>query len=291
MSTGAKILNEERNICDLLVNESKKVEFVRGSFLGALLKERFNSLDMRSQYGGLKQFIYQYCEGQIIWVRKTGADDVYVHISNVNKGNLPSRDSSSLPLRSGESFWKAFSNPENGRELIIDKHSLQLSVKDVDAPMPEGFSNLEKLSREDHRKIAKDFLSSIESSIESHLKLQFEASLKEDDFWPNWTKLVNEHKDDGLYSRWLKWRQEQILKLFQDRVFAIGLSEDKVFQVHRVFKDSGVRTAPSKSTISTVPPSHFTQSRQGLHDIVHIAIDNMTEDELKKSLAAVRGFG
>ena len=91
-------------VCSLISSLALEHDEVTGSSIGLFLRSKYPGIRIRSEYGGVRNFIDTYCAKDIIHVRKQGEDDVYRHRSKLLYDGVSSEDSETA------SAWRAFSD-------------------------------------------------------------------------------------------------------------------------------------------------------------------------------------
>jgi hypothetical protein len=207
-------VEETASLVSLIVQTCLENETVLGTNLGNAIKVKFPDLNLKLQFGGLRKFIQDYCADQVVYVRAQGGDGVYAHVSKA-AGAAPTPTSTA---------WAALVDPNVHSQLAVDRASGTLQIYGSGAVIPEALIRLDKISPEEHRTIAKEFLPLIPTASRS----LFESALNEEPFWLKWTAAFRNLADRELSVSWMKWRYEKIVALFEGRLRSASLSDDAV---------------------------------------------------------------
>jgi hypothetical protein len=263
-------------IKSFIIGKAKERNQINGSALGWAIRKEF-PVDIKARYGSLRRFIDRYCAEEIKWIGKSGDNDLYTLKSNTESFGPPDNATTS-PSRTEESvnsFWKVFNNPKVKEGLILNTSTGDLGIGNDNEPLPEQFIQVEKVTSEEYRRIAFDFLPKLADSKRS----EFRQVLSIDDFWPNWSLLVRKYRRQGVFREWLKWRDDKVCEIFQNRLKG-QVSEPICEQALRNLRDS-LQKAP-KPTRSKPSTDRSLDKRDGdLRRIIHAAIDKMSDEELR----------
>lgn len=266
---------------EFIVEYLKGTGEVMGSALGSKLRSKFPNIDLK-ECGGLKRFIENNCKDEVVTVRSPSRLDVYVHVSHIPLGvTLESqRDLRQTSQEQSESIWRVFSNPNLTLEVLVNSKTGHPTISSDGESIPESFIKIDKISREEYRDMAWRFLPVVNESRQAELR----EALDLEDFWPRWANLVNKNRADGTFERWREWRKEHIIQLFENRLKSANLPEQIIEKASTAFKESqerAPRTKQLKPTGRGEVTKHNT-SVYSLRDIIHSAIDRMSEDELRR---------
>jgi len=269
-------MDEERTrqIASFIEQFCSTRQIADGSSIGLSLRQHFPDLDLKTEYGGLRRFIEQNLRDSVKFVEKKGGDNLFAHVSK-SIGAVPS-----VPSLSGrldrDLPWKALVDPHVTRQLAVDTATGELSVCAAEDQPAQGAIAVSKLSDDEHRVIAKDFI----PQLPPDSRARFDSALRETNYWPRWTAALNVDRD--VFRKWLRWRRDRILKLFADRLQPLGLSEE----VARRATDAMARLKPAASDTTGDSRGRFEptprQHDRSLHDLAHAALNGMQEEELRR---------
>lgn len=254
---------------------------IMGSTLGSRLRSKFPDIDLK-EYGGLKRFIENNCKDEVVTVRGRGRLDAYTHVSHTPPGvtSESQRDLLQIPQGESESIWRVFSNPNLPLEVLVNSKTGRPMISSDGESVSESFINIDKISREEYRDMAWEFLPVVNESRQAELR----KALDLEDFWPRWAKLVNKNRADGTFERWREWRKEHIIRLFENRLKLANLPDHIIRKASTAFKESQEYVHRMKQPKPT-GGGELTKHNSGAHslrDVVHSAIDRMSEDELRR---------
>jgi hypothetical protein len=234
---------------------------------------------MKAEYGGLKRFIREHCTDEVKFVRKHGGDDIFSHISNLAPATeieSPKEDSTFKEGRN-ESYWKAFSNPNIKKGLLLDSSNGHLIIANNNDLIPETFIRIEKVTQDEYRQMAKDFLEGLDDSKKS----EFQQAFSFDDFWPYWSTLLRKYRSDGILKDWLKWRDDNVQNLFEKRLLATKMPSNVIDNAIHELKHSLEKQIKPKRPHDSIhkQPESINES---LRSVIHEVIDRMSEEELRR---------
>ena len=289
---------QQSELREFIVQQCRQSPELLGSRLGNLIQEHFRGQSgeidaaayIKNHFGGLKQFIAEECKDEVVLIRKSGSDNVYAHISNVDApmgivGNSHSNKTSP---------WRAFSNPNLAVDIIVSPETGEIQVWDFESQPPDSFLRVGKLTREDYREMARDFLPRIS---QPEVRVQLSDVLKADEFWSQWSLILNSHKNDGVYTSWIRWRNGEIVTRFRAALVSASLPHNIVEMAVRSLEESHVKVPPRESSKFMYPrkpvlpeASRDTSSsiqrnnnrQEDIWALMHSAIDRMSEDELRQ---------
>jgi hypothetical protein len=235
-------------------------------------------------FGGLRRFIQDQCTGRVVYVGAKGGDAIYAHVSKLGIQIQLESKSALMPTP-----WATFVDPNVRGQLAVDPILGSLHVYSAEEQCPQSLVPVDKLSLEEHRIIAKEFLPFIPVASQS----SFESALRENAFWPKWRAAFNSLADRELFPHWMKWRCTKIMTIFEQRLRSVGISDqDLVSAITSKFKESKqIKVASTKSTSAMVPTrfrrsvGDSSNSRSGATDVLlrkiaHLAIDSMSDRDI-----------
>ena len=250
-------------------------ETVLGTNLASEIKVRFPDLNLKLQFGGLRRFIQDHCSDRVVYVRAQGGDGVYAHLSKAGTKAPSESKPTSTPTA-----WATFVDPNVHSQLAVEPVSGSLHVYVASGKPEEKLIPVRKISIEEHRVIAKEFVPLIPIASQS----PFESALSEDAFWPKWTAAFKTLTDREIYTKWMKWRYEKIVGLFEERLRSAGLSDDAVTSaISELQKSKQVKLASTKSTaamVSTTPRGSLDYSL--LRELAHSVINSMGDGDIRR---------
>jgi hypothetical protein len=266
-------------IKDIIIHKLRESKEVAGSDLGYSITQKFPEINMKAKYGGLKRFITEYCFDEVIWLRKRGADDIYSRAINTSLKKIePPEEFVQVAQDSLESFWRAFSNPNTVYTVVLNKITGELSLKKNDEPVREPFIRVEKVSREEYRQIAWDFLPQLDEAQ----RIEFRQSLSLDDFWPHWSALINKYKKEGVLDTWLQWRTERIRTIFENRLKLADVTSTVTEQAVNQLTQPPKKRPLSHQARATRDDIEKNIDEDQLRKIIHTAIDKLSLEELRR---------
>jgi hypothetical protein len=252
---------------------------VVGAQLGNSVRQAFPSLNIKLEYGGLQSFIKQHCQGKLFWVGKNGPDDVYTTVQPATpETNLNTSEQISAP------FWQAFANPERNFIPVINLASGSFaSVPNGQTP-PAGFVEVKKLTEDEHRTFAKEFLLFVDHQDRAILG----PIVSKNNFWPEWSERITVQAFGRYRSKWLTYRFHRILNSLEARLSELGISEQMRLGILEKVKESkdprrnAERAEAANRAVSSVAMSQISGNLSELRQLAHKAIDSMGEDELRR---------
>jgi hypothetical protein len=289
----------ENEVADFIIEKLTFARRLTGASLGKTIRDKFSQLDLKTTYGGLSQFINIYCGDKVVQLGHQGGDIMFALKDTDGEGQSGSPFIPSTP----KELWLAFTNPSAASDIVVDSDTGQLHVDAGDEVLPNNHFRIQPITKEDYRIIAREFLNDIEKPLQDELQ----EAVQEDDFWPKFSTILRQHKDEGILDHWLKWREQQILGLFKSRLDQVGLPEDiqlraigylkysREQKLPTMPKPSLIKTNPSQSMQWSLNPKRLAQATQDnryktsdtrstidLRSILHDAIDTIEEVELRR---------
>jgi len=104
-----------------------------------------------------------------------------------------------------------------------------------------------------------------------------------EDFWSEWSRLINRHTSDGVYGQWLAWRLKAINSILTERLVAGGISEDMILAVvNTVFESRASIESLGKNQKQTQESMIEASVSSDLRSLAHVAIEQMSEKDLRQ---------
>lgn len=269
-------------IRNFIIDRAKERNHITGSALGFEISQKF-PVDIKATYGGIKTFITTYCSEELEWIgkeggRKDGNDIVALRSSpGLAERPEPATATPSHEYESRNSYWRVFTNPKIKERLILNKFTGDLEIRgDGQEILPEPLMLVEKVTSEEYRQMARAFLPQIEDDT---AKSEFIQALSFVDFWPSWSALMSKYRS-GIFKAWLTWRDAKVYEIFQERLKAHDVPELITSKSLTTLKES-LHWKPSRTSQPKPPRVYTNDTNSELREIVHAAIDKMSDTELK----------
>jgi hypothetical protein len=220
-------MSSQEDIRTLIVQLAMSSPECYGSKLGHELRLLCPDVDMRRDYGGLRQFIEAFCADAVRWLRKRGGDDVYAHISYLVTPNTEDDGNVELaPTLSAvpADVWAAFTRPSSSLVLLVDRNTGVLSVGGEGQVFPINSLRVPRLTTEDYRAMCREFLGGLVGATSRQLS----QALEIEDFWSAWSRLLKEPRHASAYREWIRFRYGRILKGFETKLREMDLAGEVV---------------------------------------------------------------
>ncbi|WP_143080767.1 hypothetical protein [Variovorax sp. YR750] len=184
---------------------------------------------------------------------------------------------------SGSKLWQFFSNPSVKSGIWVNAEGRIRSAA-LGVSLEEGFKELPRLTTEDYRSLAHQFLSEIPNQA---VRPQLEAILGLEDFYSAW---VNELRilpsgDEEIHRKWDSVRFEHIAKRLGDALIEAGVGEAKAAEIvarARMRKSTRpVAPGPAGQAEHASAPTPMDDAAK-LRQLVHAAVDLMSIAELRE---------
>lgn len=185
--------------------------------------------------------------------------------------------------RSG-GFWSAFTNPTLNDLLAIDKASTTLRVLPQHSLLEPPLIEVPKVTVEEHRQTAIDFVAHIDPVDRPH----FQSVASAPDPGPMWFWRIKDFAGGKYSSSWLDFRTSAFEKLFKERLIQLGLEQTAIEGLvvkfletkHRRFRyDSEIPPGqPYSSPSASIP---IAGDEDAIRRIARTAISQMSPDELR----------
>jgi hypothetical protein len=203
-----------------ILNTFSDGEVVLGSKLGNELRPFIRPLKF-PDVGGLRQFVSDHLPDVLNWIGRNKAgiegDDVY---KVVKQASLGWRDISEL---SPERLWSTYSNPSVvARFALPESRDSLLHCAEPDVPLPHGAQEIRKLTEEDYRTVAKEFIRTIPLPLQPDA-LQIASTPSFNSPWVGF--LRNKCGYDTL-RRWETTRVNWVFERFRDTLTEAGCTPE-----------------------------------------------------------------
>ncbi|HEU4711319.1 MAG TPA: hypothetical protein VFS76_07120 [Pyrinomonadaceae bacterium] len=272
-------MSDVEEVAKLLIQAVKVQSPATGADLGPLVKQHHPTFDLKNEYGGLHKFINRYCREEIAFLGKRGLDNVYAHRNSEHKSSLSYNSSGSH--NSNVDAWRAFTNPKIHLIPLVDIRSGDIDVALPSQPeLKEGWIPIEKISAEEYRLMAQDFVATLPSS---EAKNQLQDALTIQDFWPTWSLMVNRHRVGGIFDQWVAFRIAQIREIFTERLSQLNLSEavfNKALHSFRASRGQVARQKPPQESYKK--ESAGPRSTPGVRNVILQAVSDLTDEDLRR---------
>jgi len=186
-------------------------------------------------------------------------------------------------------FWAAFTNPNRDNRLALDKATMQLVIVPRGKRIQPPFEDLPKVTLEEHRKIAHEFLAQVDLPDRQYFQQIADAP----NSWPQWFWHIRNDGGGKYFNAWLNFRTEALRKTFEERLAKLGLDQTAAAPLIDKLLESKQRkprqSDPSVGfTRSSAPYNRKTTSKQTptseneIRRLAIIALSEMTVDELRR---------
>ena len=260
-----------------------RAETVAGADLGSAIRFRFPGLNLKVRFGGLRQFVQEHCGGRVVYVHAKGGDGIYAHVTKA-----PVEIQSAEGTTPRFTAWASLVDPNIDTHLAIDSASGSLHVLNEGIEVAAPLISVKKLSLEEHRDIAKGFL----PELPDVSRKLFEDALIGDGFWRQWTAALKSLSDPSLYHKWIRWRQDGIMQLFDERLRSANLPEGLIpfamaeLQKSKEAQSSSKRNAPSAPKRFESNPRDFLSGQSAgdlsLRDLARSSINLMEDADIRR---------
>ncbi len=219
---------------------------ILGSQLGALIRRHLKGeTDIKRRFGGLKSLIASYFPAEIVWSGKQGQDDVYE--TSFRSPGAPPLWSPVPQIPSGD-FWSKATNPSMRVQFAWSDLDKTLMVAPMDALPSEHLKGVAKLTKSDYESLARSFANSLDL-VEPDWQVQaIEAANSNLKF----SRLIREK---GLLPKWEAVRVEEAVRVFGDRLAAIGAEPTEVTRWTELLRES-----QEKARLARLKPRDVPQS-------------------------------
>jgi hypothetical protein len=203
---------------------------------------------LKARFGGLKSFVAHYFPAEIVWRGRKGLDDLY-DISFATEGAGRGIGAwQTVPSEPSADLWSAVTNPSIYVQFAWSSKDESLLQASAGVPLTEGLAAVEKLTKADYQNIAMAFVSSLETLDASIRAQAVERSGSNVEF----TRLILEQ---GLLAKWEEFRVDHALRLFTDRLGALGAESPAVSRWVDVLRSSQqqARSRRLQKTVTSQP--------------------------------------
>lgn len=267
-----KMSTEAASIAEFLIRRVAADAQTPGASLGVAVKREFPDISLRVQYGGLQNFIDAHCSGQIVAVGRQGHDVVYARRACVPDPNLRP------PVeQSNETAWRSFSNPHATSLLGIEPATGELRVVEAESELPQGYLRITRLTDEEHKQFAREFRDGVE---DTGLREALSQAIDAEPFWPAWVRLLSQHREDGIFQKWMAKRTACIISSFRGRLETLGVSTSGI--------DSAIsQIRPARKKWRRPDADGLTRRRQEappeeLRRLLELVVQHLSVDDLRR---------
>lgn len=267
---------DEKKVASSIIEHVEQHPTVFGAKLGAYVNAEYPGLHLRATYGGLKKFVERFCNGEVVVTGKYGKDDIYQHASAVGS-EIPTAPPA--PQR-GDSAWRAFTSPSCEARLTLSAETGSMRVMTGGEELQPAEREIPKITTEEHRGIAREFL----PQIEEEERPLFQEVLLRDDFWDIWFEMTRTHSKGKYLKGWLAFRFEELCRLFLERLKVLELPEDMWQPLLQTLKSSKSGTKRlERRPISYVPEvAGHRRAHVTLRAAIIGAAEALSEEELRR---------
>ena len=266
-------------IVEVILRRASFSPRVVGAQLGNSVRQAFPSLNLKLEYGGLQTFIKQHCQGKLFWVGKTGPDDIYTTVQPAaTETNAMAQEPITAP------FWQAFANPERNYIPAVNLANGSFTSVPNGQALPAGFVEVKKLTEDEHRTFAKEFLLFVDHQDRAILG----PIVSKSNFWPEWSERITSQAFGRYRSKWLTYRFHRILNSLEARLSEMGVIEEMRLVILEKVKETkdprrnAERAEAANRLVSSVAGNQICGNLSELRQLAHKAIDSMGEDELRR---------
>jgi hypothetical protein len=235
---------------------------ILGAQLGAFIRRHLTNPDLKARFGGLKSFVAHYFPAEIVWRGRKGLDDLY-DISFATEGAAGVGAWKTVPSEPSADLWSAVTNPSIYVQFAWSSNDESLLQASAGVPLTEGLAPVEKITKADYQNIAMGFVNSLETIDASIRARAIERSGSNVEF----TRLILEQ---GLLAKWEEFRVDHALRLFADRLGALGGESPAVSRWVDVLRSSQqqARSRRLQKTVTSQPAqrSRALADREYLRD-------------------------
>lgn len=241
---------------------------VLGSQLGAFVRGHLANPDLKSRFGGLKEFAAHCFPVEIVWRGRRGLDDLY-DISFATEGSGSENGTwRPVPLEPSLDLWSAVTNPSIYVQFAWSAKDRSLLQAPIGVPLTGDLAAVEKLTGGDYQNIAKTFVTSLESIDAETRARAIESSGSS-------TKFTALMREKDLLAEWEKFRIDRAKGLFADRLAASGAEPQDIARWSDLLRWSGQearsrrlearsRRLEKTEALSAAQPLHGLANREHL---------------------------
>ena len=189
---------------------------ILGSQLGAFIRRHLTNPDLKGRFGGLKSFVAHYFPAEVVWRGRKGLDDLYDICFAPEGAGLGIGAWQPVPSEPSAGLWSAVTNPSIYVQFAWSSKDESLLQASAGVPLTEGLAPVEKLTKADYQSISTAFISTLDTidpTIRAQAVERAGASVE-------FTKFIREQ---GLLAKWEEFRVDHALRLFTDRLGAVGV--------------------------------------------------------------------
>jgi hypothetical protein len=249
-----------------------------GARLGTLIRKSFPesaSLDIRTQYGGLKAMIRQ-CAGDLLEpIGKQGVDDLYDSPVHPGHGFV----AASVSDATKESAWAMWHNPQLKGQVLFDPDASAL-VTAKGAENEARMVNVPRVSNEDQQAMITEFVRMIEAATGPITIFEEVKAASADKCWDTFHRALS---STGQLAKWIPFRRQYLRELLHNRLVKLDLDETSVKDV----VERTVNASKALRHVRAIPPPNHSGTEvserhfSGIAELAKHAIGQMSEAQLE----------
>lgn len=274
-------------IVEFLIETLRTSGPMLGAPLGGLLNKTFPSLKGSPGYGSLGTFIERHCAGQIARKEWNGSDFQFALVA---RGEAP-KASDTTPKFAA---WGAFLKADLPIQIAVDLKTGDLRTLATGEVVDEPWQIVPKLTSVENREIAQLFI----QQVAKEDKQIFLDAIQVDNYWPGWSRIVNQTHAAKYKQQWGKHRFEQICARFHERMREAGLNNETAAKALKNLRSDKERHATvakgfaeghpadrlslPASKLMKFPHTLFKEEDDSLRSIAQRVVCSLSEDELRR---------
>lgn len=251
---------------------------ILGSHLGALVKKDFSEL--AAQSGGLATLVQKQLSDLLIFAGKKGRDNTYrvINSSSITTASFYTPDDGAL--------WNVFSNPRYQGAICIRNADRTLVKFDTSTPsITHGFTELPRLGDKDIKQIISDFMHNCNAchpiATDGTPPVQVDLGTH---YWRNWMQYLRgmTSSNSTVIANWDSYHALAVANTFATRLDHFGFPPKEIEKWNWTLLSSRARL-PVENENKPSPSSSISinASEISLRQIIHKAIDKLTDDQLR----------
>jgi hypothetical protein len=246
-------------------------DLVLGSQLGGLVKKEYGELV--SSGTSLSSLIKSELSDQLVFAGKKGSDNTYrvIDSSGKSRASLYTSDTGEL--------WNVFSNPRYpGSIFIRNADKALVKLNDVATPLSHGFTELPRLADQDVQEIINNY----NKIIGDHYSAN-ECPVMDAHYWRNWMQYLRSlsSENSSIITEWRSFHAQSIENAFAKRLDHFGFPSKEIEKWVWILTTSRTKLPDRDTKVDTTSSNIGISSEKSLRQIIHRAIDNLSDDQLK----------
>lgn len=260
------------------------VPLIPGSQLALLVNKALgNGRSFKDFFGEnetprLRSFVERYVPPDVVRAtdQRKGSDIVFA---------VP-HEASVVELAQDGRLWKSFVAIQRVTQLVFNRSTGAVSALSAGLPVPDECAVVEPVTMAEHQRLRLDFCDALEARKTPLEGLRDVAQGQTEGFYQLWLQALRSRRP--LDREWGQFRNDRLLRLYEERLVQLGASPDRASQLKQELSlDHEVARSPKKvadalvAAESSSAPGHVRDSRERrARDLLRLASERLTVEQI-----------